>query len=86
VWYDVIRPALSDRLGWATFIGTPNGINLFSMLFDEAQGKPDWYAARWTVYETNALNMVEVESIRADAPPSSFAREFLCDFGASGDD
>lgn len=86
VWHDVIRPALADRKGWATFIGTPNGINLFSTLFDLATNDPEWYAARWTVYETQALDMAEVESIRREAPPSSFAREFLCDFGASGDD
>jgi phage terminase large subunit len=24
-WDEVIRPALSDRKGWATFIGTPKG-------------------------------------------------------------
>lgn len=86
VWHDVIRPALADRKGWAVFIGTPNGINLFSALYEAAQGDPEWYAARWTVYETQALDMDEVESIRLSAPPSSFAREFLCDFGASGDD
>ena len=26
-WAEVIRPALSDRKGWATFIGTPKGRN-----------------------------------------------------------
>ena len=24
-WSEVVRPALSDRKGWATFIGTPKG-------------------------------------------------------------
>ena len=28
-WYTVIRPALSDRRGWAIFAGTPRGKNLF---------------------------------------------------------
>ena len=28
VWGEIIRPALSDRNGWACFIGTPKGINL----------------------------------------------------------
>ena len=26
-WAEVIRPALSDRFGWAVFIGTPKGQN-----------------------------------------------------------
>ena len=28
-WSEVVRPALSDRKGWATFIGTPKGKNAF---------------------------------------------------------
>ena len=33
---EVIRPALSDRLGWALFIGTPKGANHFKELRDFA--------------------------------------------------
>ena len=39
-WREVLQPALADRLGWAMFIGTPHGINLFSDLFFNARGKP----------------------------------------------
>mgnify|MGYP003637072700 FL=1 len=28
-WYSVLRPSLSDRLGWAIFAGTPSGKNFF---------------------------------------------------------
>jgi hypothetical protein len=50
VWNEVIQPALSDRLGWAMFIGTPSGVNLFSELYYRAQGGEDgWKAALWTV-------------------------------------
>ena len=84
VWDDVIQPALSDRLGWALFIGTPNGINLFSKLYFGADNKPDWFAARYTVYDTDALDPTEVARLRADMGEVSFAREYLCDFGAAG--
>lgn len=40
VWDEIIQPALSDRKGWAWFIGTPKGINLFSSLFFAAGNKP----------------------------------------------
>jgi hypothetical protein len=86
VWDDVIQPALSDRLGWALFIGTPNGINLFSQLYFGAAGKADWFAARYTVYDTDALDPVEVERLRREMSESSFAREYLCDFSAAGTD
>lgn len=86
VWVDIIQPALSDRLGWALFIGTPKGVNLFSELFYAAADKPEWHAARFTVYDTDALDAAEVERLRAEMPENSFAREYLCDFAASGDE
>lgn len=45
VWPQVIRPALSDRRGWAAFIGTPKGRNSFYDLFDAAGKSPEWFAA-----------------------------------------
>lgn len=86
VWDEVIQPALSDRKGWALFIGTPNGINLFSQLYFGARDKPDWHAAVYTVYDTDALDPAEVERLRANMSESAFAREYLCDFSAAGTD
>ena len=86
VWLDIIQPALSDRLGWAMFIGTPAGINLFSELFYKAEALPDWHAARFTVYDTHSLDPIEVDRLRRDMSETSFAREYLCDFSAAGDD
>ena len=86
LWFDVARPMLADRKGWALFIGTPSGINLFSQLYFEAAGKDDWYAARYTVYDTHALPASEISLLREGMSSISFAREFLCDFNAAGDD
>ncbi len=86
VWDDIVQPALSDRLGWAWFIGTPKGINLFSSLYFMAQNEPDWAHARYTVYDTDALDPVEIERLRRVMAETAFAREFLCDFSAAGDD
>lgn len=87
LWEEVVQPALADRLGWALFIGTPNGINLFSELYFAAQnGRKDWRAARYTVYETQALDPDEVERQKSTMTETRFAREYLCDFSASGED
>jgi hypothetical protein len=86
VWNDILQPALSDRRGWALFIGTPSGVNLFSELFYKAQALPDWFQARYTVYDTDAILPEEVERLRRDMAETSFAREYLCDFSAAGDD
>ena len=85
VWQDIVQPALSDRKGWAIFIGTPNGINLFSELFYRARGLEDWHSALYTVYDTQALDEAEVARLKATMPEQSFRREFLCDFSAAGD-
>ncbi len=47
IWPEVIRPALTDRGGWAIFIGTPMGRNQFSALYQAAQYQPEWLAARF---------------------------------------
>lgn len=86
VWNDIIQPALSDRKGWALFIGTPMGINLFSELFYRAKALPEWHSALYTVYDTESLDPDEVARLKRDMNETSFAREYLCDFSAAGDD
>ncbi len=86
LWSDVVQPALSDRKGWAIFIGTVNGVNLFSELYIKGKNSPGWSSRLYNVYETNALDPAEVARLKNDMSPTSFAREYMCDFGASGDD
>ena len=86
LWTDIVQPALSDRLGWSIFIGTPSGINLFSELYYKAIDESDWTAARYTVYDTDSLHPDEVTRLKRDMSETSFAREYLCDFSAQGDD
>ena len=86
LWSDIVQPALSDRLGWSLFIGTPQGINLFSELYYKAIDEDDWTAARYTVFDTDSLHPDEVKRLQRDMSETSFAREYLCDFSAQGDD
>ena len=86
LWTDIVQPALSDRLGWSIFIGTPSGINLFSELYYKAIDEDDWTAARYTVFDTDSLHPNEVKRLQRDMSETSFAREYLCDFSAQGDD
>ena len=86
LWTDIVQPALSDRLGWSIFIGTPSGINLFSELYYKAIEEDGWTAARFTVFDTDSLHPNEVTRLKRDMSETSFAREYLCDFSAQGDD
>lgn len=91
VWGEIIRPALADRKGWACFVGTPKGVNLFSQMYDQAvrlqkEGDPDWVAMCYSVYETGAIDKAELESLKKEMSENEFRQEFLCDFAASADD
>ena len=57
LWGEVIRPSLSDRHGWAVFIGTPKGQNQFYDKYLEAQKKNNWFAFLATVDDTHISSM-----------------------------
>lgn len=90
VWEEIIQPALADRLGFAVFIGTPKGMNLFSDLYYHAireQAMPDsqWLALCYPVTETNALDKEEVARLKTELSDNKYRQEMLCDFSASND-
>lgn len=83
LWGTLVEPWIMHNKGWALFIGTPAGVNLFSDLFQRAErGMAGWWGRRWTVYETGALPADEVKRKCDETPENEFAREFLCDFSA----
>ena len=83
IWSEIIRPALMDSKGWALFIGTPKGLNLFSELYDYANKFDDWASAKFTCYETGAIDADEIASYKREVSDEEFKREMLCDFTAS---
>lgn len=83
LWSEVIRPALSDRRGWALFIGTPKGRNQFWEVYSNAMKDPDWYAAMFRASETGVLLQEELEAARKDMSEEQFAQEFECSFQAA---
>lgn len=90
VWGTVVQPALLDRRGWAVFIGTPKGANLFSELYhhaarEQARGNPDWCAMSRPVTSTDVLPAEDVERLRGEMSENAFRQEMLCDFAASSD-
>lgn len=92
IWTKVVRPALSDRLGWAIFLGTPAGQNHFYDVYqfakygDPEQGikkQEDWYAALFKASETNIIPVAELEAARAIMSPEEYEQEFECSFAAA---
>ena len=87
VWGEIIRPALMDRGGFAIFIGTPKGTNLFSDVYYKALEHPDeWHADLRRASETGAIPAAELERARKEMTPSQWAQEMECDFASAVDD
>lgn len=88
VWTEVVMPALLDSNGWALFIGTPKGVNLFSELFYRGLSgqHPGWKSLVFTVFETDALTKEQIDEYRASCTEEEFKREMLCDFNAGTED
>jgi phage terminase large subunit len=82
-WPEVIRPRLSDRKGWAAFIGTPKGRNDFYDIREESRKNPEWFNLELRADETGILSFDELESARCSMTPEQFAQEYLCSFNAS---
>ena len=83
IWSMVVRPALSDRLGWAAFIGTPAGSNHFYDLYNMAKAEPGWYTAVFKASETGIVLTSELEAARAVMSEAEYLQEFECSFSSS---
>ena len=87
LWGEIIRPALSDRKGWAIFIGTPKGQNHFFEMLQTAErlmeeGK-NWFAAVFKASETGVLDDEELEDAKATMSPEEYEQEYECSFSAA---
>ena len=83
VWGEIIRPLLADRLGWATFIGTPKGHNAFYDIYNEATKKPNWYVKVLRADQTMLLPQSELDDAKATMSDNQYEQEFLCSFEAA---
>ena len=82
-WREVIRPALSDRQGWALFIGTPKGRNAFYDVFKLSEENRDWFSLRLRASETQIIPESELAALRSQMSANEFNREMECDFDAA---
>jgi len=87
VFPQIVRPALADRRGKCTWIGTPKGEDAFKAVYDQAldevkAGNPDWYACIFPADKTGVLSETELDELRSQMSDNEFRQELLCDFGA----
>lgn len=84
VWGLVIRPALSDKQGWAVFMGTPKGKNQFWDAYHDSRMNPDeWFSLRLTADESQILPQSELDALKAQLSPDQYMQEYGCSFEAA---
>jgi|TARA_B110000908_G_scaffold169287_1_gene226110 hypothetical protein len=79
---EVIRPALSDRIGWAMFIGTPKGANHFKEIRDFADdtANDNWVLKEFKASETKLIANDELEDAKKAMGENKYAQEFEISF------
>lgn len=81
VWTKIIRPALSDRQGRATFISSVNGRNEFYRLFKSAEEQPDeWFSMNLKADSSGLIDQRELQALKRDMPDEDYRQEYLNDF------
>lgn len=84
VWKQAVRPALSDKQGWAVFIGTPKGFNWFHDLYRDAEHLPDWSRWQRPSSDNPLLTAAELADARREIGSFAFAQEYDAQFTADG--
>lgn len=85
VWTQVIRPALSDRLGWAIFISTPKGQNHFYDVYQYAKNDTsgEWFCQTYKASETGIIGQGELDAAKALMSEAEYDQEYECSFSAA---
>tara|TARA_R110000744_G_scaffold202531_1_gene321396 strand:- start:932 stop:2275 length:1344 start_codon:yes stop_codon:yes gene_type:complete len=83
-WYTVLRPALSDRRGWAIMAGTPRGKNLFWNLREEARLNPQTHILlELPASKTNIIHPDELRDAKVQMTDEAYAVEYEISFDAA---
>ena len=80
-WYEVLRPALSDRNGGGMFIGTPKGRNHFYDIWGKGiDGDDNWASFQYTTLQGGNVSEEEIAAARQDLDERTFQQEYEAAF------
>lgn len=86
VWGNVIRPTLSDRLGWAVFAGTPKGHNQFHDIYrvaSDPRNTEDWFCLMLKASASRLIADSELTAARQQLSADQYEQEYECSFDAA---
>ena len=76
VWARALRPALSDRRGWAMMLSSPNGFNWFHRLFDDAGTDGDWTVFQRPTSDNPLVSSAELAAARRQVGDAAYFQEY----------
>lgn len=79
VWFQVLRPTLSDTGGHALFISSPKGRNWFYDIWCEGE-KDNYSSYQFTTLDGGFVPEAEVEQARSDLDSRTFEQEYEAQF------
>jgi Rps23 Pro-64 3,4-dihydroxylase Tpa1-like proline 4-hydroxylase len=80
---EILRPALSDRKGWAVWIGTPKGQNDFYDLWEMARLDEAYFTLQMKASQTGLVDAVELADAKRQMTPAQYEQEYECSFQAA---
>lgn len=80
LWPEVVRPMLADREGRALLSSTPQGLNHFYDLYQEARPRSDWAAFHYPTAHGGYVSANELALLRASMDPRLYAQEIEASF------
>jgi predicted phage terminase large subunit-like protein len=76
VWLRALRPAISDRRGWAMMLSSPNGFNWFHQLFDDAGTDGDWTVFQRPTSDNPLVSQKELDAARRQIGDAAYFQEY----------
>lgn len=84
VFNEILRPSLTDRSGWAVWIGTPKGMNDFHDLWQEAKRDPErYFTLMLRASQTGIIPRDELDDARRSMTQEQYEQEFEGSFTAA---
>jgi len=82
VWHYVLRPTISQTLGWAVFVSTPKGRNWFYDLFTRGQdpAETDYASFTFPSKASPFFPAKEWEEAKRTLPEDVFRQEYMAEF------
>jgi hypothetical protein len=80
---EIIRPTLTDFLGFCYFLDTPQGKNDFHKRCEQAKVDPAWFYAQHKASQTGIIPASELQAAQKDMTADEYAQEYECSFEAS---